>query len=256
MLNALRHHREEHRRSRSRSPTTPGAQRLAASPGGAPGRLADRHRHRGVLNALRHHREEHPWTSGLGRSRHLVLNALRHHREEHRTPRQTLRQTPRVLNALRHHREEHRAPWACAQERDLRVNALRHHREEHDGRSSLLVSNLKVLNALRHHREEHAGEKAGAFVFQVLCSTPCGITGRSTRGSAAAAVEGEVLNALRHHREEHKRHRPACGRCSRAQRLAASPGGALLNRDATAANIKCSTPCGITGRSTAMRSSP
>ncbi len=85
-----------------------------------------------------------------------------------------------------------------------------------------------------------------------LCSTPCGITGRSTeRNQRAGGDLKNVLNALRHHREEHCARPSPAATPRRAQRLAASPGGARRTDRRPAVVVRCSTPCGITGRSTA-----
>ncbi len=108
------------------------------------------------------------------------------------------------------------------------LNAFRHHREEHLAEAKgVLLNPLHVLNAFRHHREEHgrllsphpqghpgaqrlSASPGGALVCtkspyrSTLCSTPFGITGRSTHALAAEPAQPRaVLNAFRHHREEH-----------------------------------------------------
>ncbi len=110
----------------------------------------------------------------------------------------------------------------------------------------------EVLNALRHHREEHAttlskDERAA------MCSTPCGITGRSTRHPPGRRRHRHcVLNALRHHREEDSSGTAAS---SSSGEVCSTPCGitgrsTISIRAAFEPLPECSTPCGITGRST------
>ncbi len=131
------------------------------------------------------------------------------------------------------------------------LNAFRHHREEHAQRRAAAAGRARhVLNAFRHHREEH-NLPAIARSLAVGCSTPFGITGRSTRPVSApwsapacaqrlSASPGGALSTF----------------CAlpvlawSAQRLSASPGGAPLPDLIVALVGLCSTPFGITGRST------
>ena len=61
-----------------------------------------------------------------------------------------------------------------------------------------------VLNALRHQRKNHE-PKSIASVSWPLCSTPCGINGKTTgQGYERLRVLPAVLNALRHQRKNHR----------------------------------------------------
>ncbi len=228
MLNAFRHHREEHPLASGHAARgCAGAQRLAASPGGARG--------------------HHPAAAGaLPR----VLNALRHHREEHRPARPS-----RGLHG-RAQRLAASPGGALRRPSPVRVGRARAQRLAASPGGAPGTVGADTSTALcstpcgitgRSTRRRHTSVSMWA-----KCSTPCGITGRSTPSDRRRAAPLRVLNALRHHREEHSTCSSACSpRLWRAQRLAASPGGARGAGVAVPLDQGgCSTPCGITGRST------
>ncbi len=253
MLNAFRHHWEEHRRARRWGGSQRGgAQRLSASLGGAPPRRSPQEPLGvAVLNAFRHHWEGHPWlrrwgrggcraqrlSASLGGARPLAGHGFAGEVE--------------VLNAFRHHWEGHdrsRATRLPGNYRAQRLSASLGGALGPDGRQDPAAL---VLNAFRHHWEGHSARVAGVAAA-VVCSTPFGITGRGTLpgpageapcpwcaqrlsaslGGAQAAgwggsIVAVVLNAFRHHWEGHSTWRA---------------------RSSTA--LRCSTPFGITGRGT------
>src|SRR5688572_20024632 len=67
----------------------------------------------------------------------------------------------------------------------LVLNAFRHHRNSHRLYPHVHVRRAGVLNAFRHHRNSHKLRSIGLKVSS-MCSTPFGIIGIRTEGSAAA----------------------------------------------------------------------
>ena len=83
------------------------------------------------------------------------------------------------------------------------LNALRHHGEDDLALLVALPIADDVLNALRHHGEDDVRAADVAYQRACACSTPCGITARTTGPGALRANRAAlVLNALRHHGED------------------------------------------------------
>ena len=110
--------------------------------------------------------------------------------------------------------------------RDRVLNAFRHHCCRHGRVQPICPTRSQVLNAFRHHCCRHRRSTLRSVDFEVLCSTPFGITAVVTSGDLQhePADTRLVLNAFRHH-------------CCRAPR----PIAPLAMSQSV-----CSTPFGIT----------
>ncbi len=155
-----------------------------------------------------------------------------------------------VLNALRHQRKNHgRLSWRMAGMR--RAQRLAASTEKPPIRSRWLMPFGRVLNALRHQRKNHLSI-ARIISSRSLCSTPCGINGKTTRFDRSTDQKCDfVLNALRHQRKNHREKQIAenktfmcstpCGINGKTTKMPAVH---------TAWGRLCSTPCGINGKTT------
>ncbi len=133
-----------------------------------------------------------------------------------------------------------------------------------------------MLNALRHQRKNHivpvsvrpassgcstpcgingktTNPKRKKCIFGFLCSTPCGINGKTTRSRSELACKESRAQRLAASTEKPLVAGP-CGRClaSCAQRLAASTEKPQCDGINDHVVLKCSTPCGINGKTTHM----
>ncbi len=84
-----------------------------------------------------------------------------------------------VLNACRHHCDQHCRRPALISPGRLVLNACRHHCDQHRPGQSWRGSRGPVLNACRHHCDQHL-EMSGQELASRLCSTPVGIIAIST----------------------------------------------------------------------------
>ncbi len=142
-----------------------------------------------VLNAFRHHRGRHSATQAIADAAG-VLNAFRHHRGRHAegawSRLSVSSQGAQRLSASQRSARRGSKPPRAAYARPV-LNAFRHHRGRHSRflgtpRDRARPAGPVVLNAFRHHRGRH-------------------LPAETRRGSP----KWGVLNAFRHHRGRHQR---------------------------------------------------
>ncbi len=156
----------------------------------------------------------------------VVLNALRHQRKNHLAIACSLLAAFRCSTPCGINGKTTRAANRFLMRLKRVLNALRHQRKNHWTRARYVLPRRRVLNALRHQRKNHSNGIDFRSPSNV-CSTPCGINGKTTREDDGQGDREKVLNALRHQRKNHDR---------------SSNEGWV--------SIMCSTPCGINGKTT------
>ena len=159
-----------------------GAQRLAAStekPHRFPiGRVSAAI----VLNALRHQRKNHSMQVRWPFEPQLGAQRLAASTEKPRPVRVGNDRITGVLNALRHQRKNHRVGVSArgSRQRDSSAQRLAASTEKPRNFCCRQFVGSDVLNALRHQRKNHSWATKKTCL-SVLCSTPCGINGKTTR---------------------------------------------------------------------------
>jgi len=156
VLNASRHHSNEHDCNEARRPALAGvcstphgitatsttrgvekidravcAQRLTASQQRAPNRGLVRAQESAVLNASRHHSNEHARGTTPHSRRHTVLNASRHHSNEHASAESASPASRSGAQRLTASQQRARARPRGGREGAPVLNASRHHSNEH-----------------------------------------------------------------------------------------------------------------------------